>query len=105
MADLRDYLNDRGLGDGRVVPLVPPFPFGPDGSPVSAAAEEPPSGDMPDDYAARVLALECAMRLSSGQASDLVSDAADRVIASRKFHAFLTAAEPAKPKERTFTDE
>jgi hypothetical protein len=94
MADPRGFLRDRGLGDAvDAAPAVPPFPFGPDGAPVTAAVD-PAAPDMPDDYAARVLALELACRGPVGDALDL----------ARQFHAFLTATEKPPLKREVFTD-
>ncbi len=101
MARSPDYLRDRGLADHHEPPpQVVPFVVAADGT-----VQQPAEGvvvlspGMPDDYTARVLALETAARLDLGGYGAVLD-------AARAYHAFLTATEPAAPAEpKSFTDE
>ena len=97
-----DYLRDRGLADHHEPPQqVVPFVIGADGLPAQPAEGVAVllSPGMPDDYTARVLALETAARLDLGGYGAVLD-------AARAYHAFLTATEPAAPAEpKSFTDE
>ncbi len=102
MARQPDYLRDRGLADSHEPPpQVVPFVIGADGLPAQPAEGVAVllSPGMPDDYTARVLALETAARLDLGGYGAVLD-------AARAYHAFLTATEPAAPAEpKSFTDE
>ncbi len=102
MARQPDYLRDRGLADHHEPPpQVVPFVIGADGLPAQPAEGVAVllSPGMPDDYTARVLALETAARLDLGGYGAVLD-------AARAYHAFLTATEPAAPAEpKSFTDE
>src|ERR1700674_1813888 len=103
----RDYLRDRGLADGPT-PAVPTTPAW--GVDLKTGMVIEPQGDivrppepppLPDDYNARCLALECGRGALIPLGIDMTMEAIHR------FHAFLTATEPApKEEERkgVFTD-
>lgn len=101
----RDYLRDRGLADGPT-PAVPTTPAW--GVDLKTGMVIEPQGDVvrppelppiPDDYDARCRALEAGLVFRTTLEETLK--------ATRFFHAFLTATEPApKEEERkgVFTD-
>lgn len=96
----RDVLRERGLANDPPASASAPFRFDPvTGEVVPVTPQDIPFG-MPDDYAARLVALDYAARIADDD------DAMDKVISSaRKVLAFLTATEPGPPKEHIFTDE
>ena len=101
-----NYLRDRGLEAGVAEPaqmswVDPASVFGIGG----ATQEAPVAGvGLPDDYVARLVALDKAME---GVRDRDVVTAAEVVEMAETFRRFLTATEPTNPlqKERTFTDE
>lgn len=100
MARSPDYLRDRGLADrSEPPPQVVPFVIGADGLPTQPVEGVVVlAGPLPEDYAARLVALEKAMGFSHA-GTELVMQAA------HAFHAFLTATEPPPRKQETHTDE
>lgn len=101
----RNFLRERGLGDEAPAPApLPQFPFAIAGGEIvgAEASEQPPMPPgLPDDYAARLVAVEQGIRLMHEDGIDEVMGAVHRL------HAFLTATERSAPapKSHTFTDE
>jgi hypothetical protein len=100
MARSPDYLRDRGLADrAEPPPQVVPFVIGADGLPTQPVEGVVVlAGPLPEDYAARLAALDFVARCLHALPNDPLTSA-------RQFHAFLTATEPAPQKLGTHTDE
>jgi hypothetical protein len=106
MPDPKQFLYERGLAD-RPPDATPDrmwFPFRmQDGEliPAEGVPVSDPRAVLPDDYAARVLALEYSTRVFADEGLDPIK------VATRWFHSFLTNSEPQVEsiEQTTFTDK